>query len=282
MRELLDQKRKQWKDVLQEKQKERELYFRNVFKLPIRDGALLETLVAQEHVNTHQVVEVLEQETTVYKAEVEQLQVEQDVQTKQLKDAETRFHAAKSVNEKFIDLQQKNEKYNTLQENRAAIEGKEKSFKRAEQAKRLLPFEQWYEEAMQNEQKAESLLKQIIVKQEQIMNSFELAQEKYEVVKNKELEREEAKKLVQRLEELQAIIESLAERKLNLQNAEIQIGKLKESMQKLDQQLEEHTSQKQGMSDELQQLEQALEQYVAKVEELTNMREDAKVLKASI
>ncbi|MEC2644796.1 AAA family ATPase, partial [Bacillus thuringiensis] len=41
MRELLDQKRKQWKDVLQEKQKERELYFRNVFKLPIRDGALL-------------------------------------------------------------------------------------------------------------------------------------------------------------------------------------------------------------------------------------------------
>lgn len=50
-------------------------------------------------------------------------------------------------------------------------------------------------------------------------------------------------------------------------------------MHKLDQQLEEHTSQKQGMSDELQQLEQALEQYVAKVEELTNMREDAKVLK---
>ena len=39
----------------------------NVFKLPIRDGALLETLVAQEHVNTHQVVEALEQETTVYK-----------------------------------------------------------------------------------------------------------------------------------------------------------------------------------------------------------------------
>ena len=102
---------------LARKQKERELYFRNVFKLPIRDGALLETLVAQEHVNTHQVVVALEQETTVYKAEVEQLQVEQDVQTKQLKDAETRFHAAKSVNEKFIDLQQK-KKYNNLQENR--------------------------------------------------------------------------------------------------------------------------------------------------------------------
>ena len=47
---------------------------------------------------------------------------------------------------------------------------------------------------MENEQKAESLLKQIIVKQEQIMNSFELAQEKYEVVKNK-AEREEAKNL---------------------------------------------------------------------------------------
>ncbi|KYZ64790.1 AAA family ATPase [Bacillus sp. GZT] len=279
MRELLDQKRKQWKDVLQEKQKERELYFRNVFKLPIRDGALLETLVEQEHVNTHQVVEALEQETAVYKEEGEQLQVEQDVQTKQLKDAETRFHAAKSVNEKFIDLQQKNEKYNTLQENRTVIEMKETSFKRAEQAKRLLPFEQWHEEAMQNEQKAESLLKQIIAKKENIMNNFELAQKKYEVVKNKEPERENAKKLVQRLEELQPIIASLAEKQLNLQNAEMQIGKLKESMQNLDRQLEEHTNQKQLMSGELQQLEQALEQYVDKVEELTNMREDAKVLK---
>ncbi|WP_370991519.1 AAA family ATPase [Bacillus tropicus] len=279
MRELLDQKRKQWKDVLQEKQKERELYFRNVFKLPIRDGALLETLVEQEHVNTHQVVEALEQEIAVYKAEVEQLQVEQDVQTKQLKDAETRFHAAKSVNEKFIDLQQKNEKYNTLQENRTVIEMKETSFKRAEQAKRLLPFEQWHEEAMQNEQKAESLLKQIIAKKENIMSNFELAQEKYEAVKNIEPERENAKKLVQRLEELQPIIASLAEKQLNLQNAEIQIGKLKESMQNLDRQLEEHTNQKQLMSGELQQLERALEQYVDKVEELTNMREDAKVLK---
>ncbi|MED2792552.1 SMC family ATPase [Bacillus wiedmannii] len=279
MRELLDQKRKQWKDVLQEKQKERELHFRNVFKLPIRDGALLETLVEQEHVNTHQVVEALEQETAVYKAEVEQLQVEQDVQTKQLKDAETRFHAAKSVNEKFIDLQQKNEKYNTLQENRTVIERKETSFKRGEQAKRLLPFEQWHEEAMQNEQKAESLLKQIIAKKENIMSNFELAQGKYEAVKNKEPEREDAKKLVQRLEELQSIIASLAEKQLNLQNTEIQIGKLKESMQNLDRQLEEHTNQKQLMSSELQQLERALEQYVAKVEELTNMREDAKVLK---
>jgi len=279
MRELLDQKRKQWKDVLQEKQKERELYFRNVFKLPIRDGALLETLVEQEHVNTHQVVEALEQETAAYKAEVEQLQVEQDVQTKQLKDAETRFHAAKSVNDKFIDLQQKNEKYNTLQENRTVIEMKEKSFKRAEQAKRLLPFEQWYEEAMQNEQKAESLLKQIIAKKENITNNFELAQEKYEAVKNKEPERENTKKLVQRLEELQPIIASLAEKQLNLQNTEIQVEKLKESMQNLDRQLEEHTNQKQLMFDELQQLEVALEQYVAKVEELTNMREDAKILK---
>lgn len=50
-------------------------------------------------------------------------------------------------------------------------------------------------------------------------------------------------------------------------------------MQNLDRQLEEHTNQKQLMTGELQQLEQALEQYVDKVEELTNMREDAKVLK---
>lgn len=65
------------------------------------------------------------------------------------------------------------------------------------------------------------------------MNNFELAQEKYEAVKNKEPERENAKKLVQRLEELQPIIASLAEKQLNLQNAEIQLRKIKRKYAKL-------------------------------------------------
>ncbi|PGC28752.1 exonuclease [Bacillus pseudomycoides] len=279
MRELLDQKRKQWKDVLQEKQKERELYFRNVFKLPVRDDSLLETLVQQEHVNTHQVVEALEQEKNCYEAEVEQLQAQQTLQTQQLKKAEDRFHTAKSVNEKFKDLQQKQEKQAALQANREQIETEEQRFKLAEQAKRLLPFEQWYEEAVQSEQNAEQLLKQISVKKEKTVKAFELAYEKYEELKGKESVREEGKKTVQRLEELQPIIASLAEKKSKLQQAELQSGKLKEGIQKFEKQLEGQISQKQQIAGELQQLEVALEQYVAKVEELTNMREDAKVLK---
>ncbi|PED07372.1 AAA family ATPase [Bacillus pseudomycoides] len=279
MRELLDQKRKQWKDVLQEKQKERELYFRNVFKLPVRDDSLLETLVQQEHVNTHQVVEALEQEKNCYEAEVEQLQAQQTLQTQQLKKAEDRFHTAKSVNEKFKDLQQKQEKQAALQANREQIETEEQRFKLAEQAKRLLPFEQWYEEAVQSEQNAEQLLKQISVKKEKTVKAFELVYEKYEELKGKESVREEGKKTVQRLEELQPIIASLAEKKSKLQQAELQSGKLKEGIQKFEKQLEGQISQKQQIAGELQQLEVALEQYVAKVEELTNMREDAKVLK---
>ncbi|MEH7052482.1 AAA family ATPase [Bacillus pseudomycoides] len=279
MRELLDQKRKQWKDVLQEKQKERELYFRNVFKLPVRDDSLLETLVQQEHVNTHQVVEALEQEKNCYEAEVEQLQAQQTLQTQQLKKAEDRFHIAKSINEKFKDLQQKQEKQAVLQANREQIETEEQRFKLAEQAKRLLPFEQWYEEAVQSEQNAEQLLKQISVKKEKTVKAFELAYEKYEELKGKESVREEGKKTVQRLEELQPIIASLAEKKSKLQQAELQSGKLKEGIQKFEKQLEGQISQKQQIAGELQQLEVALEQYVAKVEELTNMREDAKVLK---
>ncbi|MEH7458047.1 SMC family ATPase [Bacillus sp. JJ1127] len=279
MRELLDQKRKQWKEVLQEKQKERELHFRNVFKLPVRDGSLLETLVQQEHVNTHQVVEVLAQETSCYEAEVEQLQTQQTLQTQQLKEVEVHFHAAKSINEKFQALQQKEEQQTALQANREQIETEEQRFKRAEQAKRLLPFEQWYEEAVQNKQNADQLLKQISVKKEKTAESFGLAQEKYEGLKSKEPVREEGKKHVQRLEELQPIIASLAEKKSKLQKAELHSEKLKEGIHKFEQQLEGQMSQKQQIAGELQQLEVALEQYVAKVEELTNMREDAKVLK---
>ncbi|WP_242142916.1 MULTISPECIES: AAA family ATPase [unclassified Bacillus cereus group] len=279
MRELLDQKRKQWKDVLQGKQKEREIYFRNAFQLPVRDGSLLEVLVQQEHVNTHQVVEALEQETSYYEAEVRRLQAQQIAQIKQLKEIEEHFHTAKSTNEKFQDLQQKKEQQKALEERREQIELAEKQFKRAEQAKRLLPFEQWYEEAQQSEQNAQQSLNQITVQKNKTAEAFALAQGKYEELKQKEHTREESKQNVQRLEELQPIITSLVEQKSTMQKAEAQSERMKTNIQKLEQQLEVQILQKQQLTEELNQLEAALEQYVEKVEELTHMREDAKVLK---
>ncbi|MDM5188576.1 SMC family ATPase [Bacillus sp. DX4.1] len=279
MRELLDQKRKQWKNVLQEKQKERELYFRNVFKLPVRDGSLLEGLAQQEHVNTHQVVEALEQETSCYEAEVKQLETQQVLQTKQLKEADTRFHEAKSINDKLQDLQRKEQQQAALQAERPLIETQEQQFKRAEQASRLLPFEQWHEEALQSEQKAEQFLQQLSFKKEQTVRAFGLAQEQYEEIKGKESVREEAKRNVQKLEELQPIIASLAEKKTKLQEAEQQSAKLKLEVTKLEQQQGMHQVQKQEIAGELKQLEEDLTQYVTKLEELSGMRDDAKVLK---
>ncbi|ABS22038.1 AAA family ATPase [Bacillus cytotoxicus] len=279
MRELLDQKRKQWKDVLQGKQKEREIYFRNTFQLPVRDGSLLEILVQQEHVNTHQVIEALEQEMSYYEAEIRQLQAQQIAQTKQLKEIEEHFHTAKSTNEKFQDLQRKKEQQQALEARREQIEIAEKHFKRAEQAKRLLPFEQWYEEAQQSEQNAQRSLNQITVQKEKTAEAFALAQRKYEELKQKEPAREELKQNVQRLEELQPVITSLVEQKSTMQKAEAQSERMKTNIQKFEQQLEVQISQKQQLTKELNHLEIALEQYVEKVEELTHMREDAKVLK---
>lgn len=261
------------------KSKKRELYFRNVFKLPVRDGSLLERLALQEHVNTHQVVEALEQETSSYEAEVKQLETQQGVQTKQLKEADTRFYEAKSINDKLQDLQRKEQQQAALQAERPLIEKQEQQFKRAEQASRLLPFEQWYEEALQSEQKAEQFLNQLSSKKEQTVRAFGLAKEQYEELKGKESVREEAKRNVQKLEELQPIIASLAEKKTKLQEAEQQSAKLKVEVTKLEQQQGVNQVQKREVAGELKQLEEDLTQYVIKLEELSGMRDDAKVLK---
>ncbi|MEI4828120.1 SMC family ATPase [Bacillus sp. FJAT-53711] len=279
MRELLDQKRKEWKDVLQEKQKERELYFRNVFKLPVRDGALLEILANQEHVNTHQVVEALQQEITFYEKQENQLEKQESIQLKQLKEAETGYHEAKALNDRLQDLQTKQNRYDSLQQERSSIEGKERQFKQAEQASRLLPFEQWYDEAVQSVKQAEQYMKQIAAKQEQLVLAYERAEQQYEQEKNNEEVREEAKRTVQRLEELKEVIATFADKKIKLAASEKQMEQFKVEKSKLEKQQEFSSAQKQQLSSKLKQIEQALEQYIAKVEQLSRMREDVKVLK---
>lgn len=279
MRELLDQKRKEWKDVLQEKQKERELYFRNVFKLPVRDGTLLEILANQEHVNTHQVVEALQQEMDFYEKQAKQLEQQELVQLKQLKTAETGYHEAKALNDRLQDLQTKQNRYDSLVQERSSIEAKEQQFKQAEQAHRLLPFEQWYEEAVQSAEHAEQYMKQMSEKQEQLVLAYERAEQQYEQEKNNETVREETKRNIQMLEELKEVIATFADKKVKLAAAEKQLEQFKREISKLEEQQEFSSAQKQHLAGKLKLMEQALEQYLTKAEQLSRMREDAKVLK---
>lgn len=279
MRELLDQKRKEWKDVLQEKQKERELYFRNVFKLPVRDGALLEILANQEHVNTHQVVEALQQEIDFYEKQAKQLEQQESVQLKQLKEMETGYHEAKALNDRLQDLQTKQNRYDLLGQERSSIEMKEQQFKQAEQANRLLPFEQWYDEAVQSAEQAEQDMKQMAGKQEQLVLAYERAEQQYEQEKNNETVREETKRSIQMLEELKEVIATFADKKIKLSSSEKQMGQFKREISKLEEQQEFGSAQKQQLASKLKQMEQVLEQYITKAEQLSRMREDAKVLK---
>ncbi|ENQ3077126.1 SMC family ATPase [Bacillus cereus] len=279
MRELLDQKRKEWKDVLQEKQKERELYFRNVFKLPVRDGAQLEILANQEHVNTHQVVEALQQEMDFYEKQAKQLEQQESVQLKQLKEAETGYHEAKALNDRLQDLQTKQNRYDLLGQERSSIEMKEQQFKQAEQANRLLPFEQWYDEAVQSAEQAEQYMKQTAGKQEQLVLAYERAKQQYEQEKNNETIREETKRNIQMLEELKEVIATFADKKIKLASSEKQMEQFKREISKLEEQQEFSSAQKLQLASKLKQMEKALEQYITKAEQLSCMREDAKVLK---
>ncbi|WP_369899775.1 AAA family ATPase [Bacillus manliponensis] len=279
MRELLDQKRKEWKELLQGKLKERELYFRNAFQLPIRDGVLLEGLSAQEYVNTHQVVEALQQELTFYEHVLSQLEEKQRVQLTQLKELETRYHAAKAINDRLEELEVKKKRYEELQSERSVIEEKEERFKRAEQVSKLLPFEQWYEEAMQSVKEAEQVLENVRTKKEQTDVAYKEATKQYEEEKQKEAAREEKKQNVKEIEELQPIIASLADKKLKLQQCEEQIISLKHNIQNLVAEQEKNNMQKQQLSMKLKELEAALAHYVTKLDQLSCMRDDAKVLK---
>ncbi|MFX3623197.1 MAG: AAA family ATPase [Ectobacillus sp.] len=278
IRDVLDEKRKSLKEKLQGKQKEREIYFQNAVKLPLRDGTALWRLSQQAHFNSYQVIEALEEEIDFYALQLRQLQYEEDEQTKQLKQKEELYHKAEIINNRFQQLQAKEEQYAALLEKRIVIEKNEERLKLAEEASRLVPFEKWYKEAAETAAQTEKYAFHTISKKEQLEQQFMKAQTAYEQEKEKEQLREDRKRSLQMLEELRPIVESLENRERQLQELSRQAGETKAALESIEARQEAYMQQRKTLRTELEKIEEVLRGYISSVHELNERRSEAKLL----
>ncbi|WP_028400688.1 AAA family ATPase [Ectobacillus panaciterrae] len=278
IRDILDQKRKGLKDKLQEKQKEREIYFRNAFQLPIREDSVLEKLKQQEQVNSYQVTEALEEEIYHYEMQMKSVERDEAEQHRLLSQKQELFHQAQAVNERFEQLRAKEKEHAALLEQKSQMKEQEDRLRLAEEANRLTPFEDWYKEAVKAADLAERDLAAAARKKEQIKEQYQQAKIRFTQEKEREYVREETKRKVQALQDLQPVVETLALRKQQLTETTCYVADEKNKLQSLEQQLQASLHEKRSLLEVYQKLEESLRQYVTKVNELHHMREDAKVL----
>ncbi len=280
MRELLDGKRKVLHDKLQGKRKEREIYIRNALQLPVRESSFLKELTEQGSINSYQVLQALEEEQTFYQNVLAALTKKTELQIKELAEKEEFYHRAKAVNDRLLDLQIKEERYEQLLLDRQAMEQKQQELQLGERANHLVPFEDTYQEAVHITKQAEARIAILQVKQTEIEQRFQRAEQLYKAEKMREPLREEAKRNREALIELKPILETFASKELKLKETEKNLNKEKERLQAIVQEEQRSLDQRKDLAQMLQELDELLRDYAAMLEERVVLREDFKALKA--
>ncbi|MDG4656392.1 SMC family ATPase [Ectobacillus antri] len=278
MRDKLDEKRKALKDVLQEKQKERDIYFRTVKQLPVRPDSALEQLQQQEQYNTYQILDVLNEEYEFYERQSNYITKEENIQRQKLHDMQRFFQQAQSINEQFDTLRVKEAEFATLLTKNEFVQEQEQRLRSAEEAARIVIFEQTYEEAIAYTKQVEEQLRQIKEQYAHIQKQYEKAAFRLREEKERESIREELKQQMRVLEELELIAQTLSDREKNLVQLTQEIQNGKNRLLCIETQEVEEVKSKELLIKQYRELEGELRNYVDKVTELHRLREEAKLL----
>ncbi|GAA3326665.1 hypothetical protein GCM10020331_063480 [Ectobacillus funiculus] len=97
------------------------------------------------------------------------------------------YHRAKAVNDRLLDLQLKEERYEQLLLDRQVMEQKQQELQLGEKANRLVPFEDTYLEAVHIAGQAEARVAMLQGKQIEVEQRFQRVEQLYKAEKNERI-----------------------------------------------------------------------------------------------
>lgn len=246
--------------------------------LPQRSSALF-TLIADNTENLHQLTEALDEELSYYKkcGESELLHYEEAYSLHQ-KEQEY-YRLAKTLNEQFDEQANRQQRLQTLLQQKDLYQAKEQEIALAEQAERLTLQEQQCKDLRAELNVKELAFQQAKVKQQQSQEQLQEAQENYEIEEAKESERQQI--LQQEIEMLALLpkFEAYEHNVQQLQIAEQYAENAKRAVHDNLKLLENEQEQLQHFSQSLEGYEKQVEPYESYLEQLPKLREQVALIK---
>lgn len=245
--------------------------------LPTRESKLF-TILANEHYNTSQIIEGLGEERSFYDGKIKQ--DEALYETSYEKHAKTleHYHKAKTLNERFTELAQKQQVYAGLTAQIPHLEQQSKRLERAENAVTIEQIEQQYEE----------LAKELIIKEQAVgaaKNNLQMATEQLEKVhiayraeEEKQPELEQVKEQLIRLQDALPKVKDLAAKKDECLQLTTKLETNETQLKSLVAQLLEETDEKKKLEKLVEESEQPILSLDEKVDVLGIIHEKCKVI----
>ncbi|MEH7452569.1 hypothetical protein [Gottfriedia acidiceleris] len=169
--------------------------------LPIREESKLSEVFAQTNYNTHQIIDGLDVETDFYQIKMlenkKRLEEAEEAYNKKLEG----FHQAKSLNERFQELDEKETKLQEWSLQVPSFKEKENQYEKSQRAIKIVAYEIQVNEWRSDEKAKKQALHEAEMALEKNKVLREKAQSIYDMEVNRKGEQEEMARTVDRLKE---------------------------------------------------------------------------------
>ncbi|MFD1360107.1 AAA family ATPase [Lentibacillus salinarum] len=279
LNELLKQKKDRiQRNFMQEKQM-RDHYIQTISAtLPKRENSPLFQVLAEDYYNVNQVITGLDEEIQFYQDQIviDQQTYEQAYTAHGKK--QTEFHAAKALNDRFQELEQKEAELKEMQAQIPAVTAKERQLEAAERASRIELYEKQAADWRKEEQEKAHALENAKTISNKKTAKLEQAKATYTQEENKQTERENVSKQLDRLQEFLPIVNEIDERKRQLETLKKQTNAAYQNLENVTKQLKAKRDAVEKRTKNINEMDKKVSQLPEKQQKLNAMRDQIKVL----
>ncbi|MEC5424843.1 SMC family ATPase [Virgibacillus sp. C22-A2] len=277
--ELLKNKRNKVDQEFKQVQQKRDHFIQSITTaLPSREESPLFEVLSEEYYNVNQVVAALDEEAAFYE---KQLIIDKQNYNEAYKahdKMQTEFHQAKTLNDRFTDLDQKEKQLKELDVQVPTYAKKEKKLEEAERASHIEVYEKQAVEWRKEEKQKGIALERSEAADKIAGDRLKQAQLIYKQEESKKGQREEVGKRFDRLKDILPTVKELDERKIHLRQLENNGKKAAEELKKVKMHYTEKNESVEKYEKKINTMDQAVSQLPEKQLMLTEMREQVKVL----
>lgn len=245
--------------------------------LPERESSVF-TVLANEHYNVNQVVQGLEEEFAFYQDKTVVVKNSYDeVYAKHTKMVEM-YHAAKSVNERFVELRQKELSLNELTEQLPIMERKEQQIADAERAVSIGELEMQLLGLKEETAAKVDILKNAKEAVRVAKEKMELAGQRFRVEEARKADREKLTESLIRLKDFLPAVSSLASKETALDRMKKENNHLEIELGKIVRMTDEETKNLEKVKLEIEMFEVGQGPYDERIDQLSETIEKCKLL----
>ena len=238
---------------------------------PNRESAIFD-LLASGNFNMFQLVEALKEETLYYKGKIQKDEVAYKEAQSKHEEKQVRYYEAKALNERFIQLEAKEQRLQSLKNQAEAFIEKQEKLEAAKRANNIGAVEQFYNELVQEATAKIALLETAQLKVKEAEAIKQQVDVLYLIEANKKEERDKSVEALIQLNNLLPLFEELEIKRKDMLDLEKDVFRLKEQVETTTQLFTKEKALGVSLQNEIAKIEALLEPLDDKVQLLSSVQ----------